>query len=142
MEPDPEIQRWEIGRVDRTREHFELRYGFLQDSGERKWTLVAVVGRPGAGIAKAEFLVKARDALSANAASHAAKEIQHYLIDKKKRHPWAYAQYHCGTFANFYSNVHWRFRRPEGPALRPQDPEHKPEERNRPQTAARLPFPT
>ncbi len=37
------------------------------------------------------------------------KESHFYLVQRGESDPWAYAQYHCGTSANIYSNVHWSF---------------------------------
>jgi len=37
------------------------------------------------------------------------KELDFFLIEKGEENPWAYVEYHCGTVANLYSNVHWSF---------------------------------
>lgn len=112
MKSAPEISRWQEGGVDRTKEHFELRYGSARDGGWSKWIPLAVVGPPIAGVVNVQFLVEPGDPSNANAISDVANEIQFYLIDKRERKPWAYAQYHCSTGANVYSNVHWSFFNP------------------------------
>lgn len=109
MNSGPEISRWQEGRVDRTMEHFELRYGSVEDGGWSEQIPVAVVGPPMAGIVKVQFLVGPGDPRNAGVVSDVAKEIQYYLIDKREHNPWAYAQYHCGTSSNVYSKVHWSF---------------------------------
>ena len=40
------ISRRQKGGVDRTQDHFELRYGSAKDSGWDEWIPVAVVGPP------------------------------------------------------------------------------------------------
>jgi hypothetical protein len=103
----PKISRWQEGRVDRTKEHFELRYGFTSDSDV--WILVAVVGPPVAGIVNVQFLVEPDDPKNADAVSDVKKQIQSYLLELGEPDPWRYAQYHCTTMANVYPRVHWSF---------------------------------
>ena len=106
MNSVPRISRWREGRVDRTREHFELRYKSTVKF-ESDWIPVAVVGPPRAHIVNVQFLVEPGDPKNLAAVSDAKKEIQFYLIDKREPDPWGYARYHCGTSSNIYSNVHW-----------------------------------
>ena len=107
----PRINRWEEGQVDRTKEHFELLYG-SQDDECSKWTPVAVVGLPKAGIVQVHFLVERGDPRNSDVVSDAAKEIQYYLIDLGEPDPWTYAKHHCGTASNLYGNFHWSFCEP------------------------------
>ena len=104
----PKISRWREGRVDRMREHFELRYEstvkFACDWND--WIPVAVIGASKAYIVNVQFLVEPDDPKNLAAVSDARKEIQFYLIDKKEPDPWGYARCHCGTFSNVYSKVH------------------------------------
>ncbi|SRR5713101_8972807 len=109
----PKIRRWKEGRVDRTKEHFELRYGSAKDSSWSEWIPVAVVGPPKAGIVNVQFLVEPGEAKNADAVAKVKKEIQFYLIDKEEPNPWGYARYHCGTESNIYSHVHWSFFKTE-----------------------------
>src|SRR5271168_2582655 len=98
MNSVPKISRWQEGRVDRTWEHFELRYestvNFESDWGDS--IPVAVVGPPKSRIVNVQFLVDSGDLKNAAAISDVKKEIQFYLIDKREPNPWGYAQYHCG----------------------------------------------
>jgi len=109
----PRISRWQEGRVDRTKEHFELRYGSAEDSDWSEWIPVAVVGPPIAGIVNVQFLVEPCDPRNADVVIDVKKEIQFYLFELRERDPWRYAQYHCGTCANAHSEVHWSFFKPE-----------------------------
>jgi hypothetical protein len=109
MNSVPTISRWQEGEVDRTKEHFELRYGSARDSDPSEWILVAVIGPPKARLVNVQFLVEPGDAKNAATVSDVMKEIQFYLIDKREPNPWGYAQYHCGTASNIYSNVHWGY---------------------------------
>ena len=112
MAKNPIIEKWQEGPVNPASEHFELRYGppgFAWDAG----LPVARIGRPVRGVVAVAFLVDR--AATEHAAAHAAAvgEIQYYLIDKHEPQPWGYAQYHCGTAANAYSDIHWSFYRPQ-----------------------------
>ena len=109
MNSEQKIRRWQEGRVDRTKKHFELRYGSAQDSDPNEWIPVAVIGPPKAHIVNVQFLVEPGDPKNAATVSDVKKEIQFYLIDKREPNPWGYAQYHCGTCSNIYSNVHWGY---------------------------------
>jgi hypothetical protein len=107
----PIISRWQEGRVDRTGEHFELRYESIVnfESDWSDWIPVARVGPPKARIVNVQFLVDSDDLKNAAAISGVTKEIQFYLIDKREPNPWRYAQYHCGTSSNIYSRIHWGY---------------------------------
>ena len=109
MNSVPEISRWQEGRVDRTKEHFELRYGSAKDGGWSNWLPVALVGPPAAGIVNVQFLVETGDPRNGNAVSDVKREIQYYLFELKGPNPWLYAEYHCGTTSNVIGNVHWSF---------------------------------
>jgi hypothetical protein len=112
MNSVPEISRWKEGRVDRTKEHFELRYGSVEDGGWSEWIPVAVVGPALGGIVQVQFLLEPGDPRNLDIVNDAAKEIQYYLINKREQNPLEYAQYHCGTSANVYSKLHWSYFEP------------------------------
>jgi hypothetical protein len=109
MNPVPKILRWQQGPVDRTKEHFELRYGSAEGSDWNEWIPVALIGPPKARVVNVQFLVEPSEPKNAEAVGDVEKEIQFYLIEKGEPDPWSYAQYHCGTASNIYSNVHWSF---------------------------------
>jgi hypothetical protein len=111
MNSAPIISRWQEGRVDRAKEHFELRYESTVKFGSDwiDWIPVAVVGPPTASIVNVQFLVESGNPRNAEAVSDVKKEIQFYLVELKKPDPWGYAKYHCGTSSNIYSNVHWGY---------------------------------
>jgi len=118
MNSGTKISGWKEGRVDRTKEHFELRYGSAEHSDWQEWVPVAVVGPPKTGMVNVQFLVEHKDPKNSTVVSEVTKEIEFYLIEKGEPDPWGYAQYHCGTGANIYSEVHWSFfGRSEEPAL-------------------------
>ena len=104
----PKITRWQEGGVDRTKQHFELRYG-SRDSGWSEWIPVALIGPPKGRIVNVQFFLETTEPKNAEAVDNVKREIQFYLIDKAETDPWAYARYHCGTESNIYSNVHWSF---------------------------------
>ncbi len=98
---------WRERRVDPAKGHFELRYGSAEVS-------VARVGRPVNRVFGVEFIVDLANPVSAPMTDAVVGELDFYLVTKRERNPWAYAQYHCGTAANLYSSVHWSFQRGEG----------------------------
>jgi hypothetical protein len=95
--------KWRRGSVDRASDHFELRHG----SPSRR--LIALLGHGLPGELVVEFLVGADDGVQSAAVADVRRELDFYLVEKKERDPWAYAQYHCTTAANIYSEVHWSF---------------------------------
>jgi hypothetical protein len=109
MNSVPKISRWQEGRVDRTKEHFELRYGSIEDGGWSAWMPVALIGPPIGGVVHVEFLLEPGNPRNADAISDVKREIQFYLFELGERYPWAYAQYHSGTASNALSTVHWSF---------------------------------
>jgi hypothetical protein len=84
MNSVPIISRWREGRVDRTREHFELRYESTVkfESDWSDWIPVAIVGPPKAHIVNVQFLVEPGNPKNVAAVTDVKKEIQFYLIDK------------------------------------------------------------
>lgn len=108
------IARWRKGPIDRSKEHFELRYGSAEDSGWDEWIPVALIGPPVAGTVAVQFLIEPDESGNAGIVKDVSGEIQFYLIDKKEPNPWEYAKYHGGALANAYSKVHWSFRKATG----------------------------
>jgi hypothetical protein len=92
------IDRLRQGKVNRRKSHFELRFG-------AEPAPIAVIAPPKAGVVNVQFLVDPGDEVI----SKVLKEIKHYLLELGEPDPWAYAQYHCGTSANLYSEVQWSF---------------------------------
>jgi hypothetical protein len=103
------VNRWQEGRVDRAKEHFELRYGSVKDCAWDEWLPAALIGLPFDGVVNVQFLVDPSDPLKEDVVSEVKREIQFYLFELKKPDPWLYAKYHCGTSSNVYSQVHWSF---------------------------------
>ena len=106
---------WRQGTVDRTSDHFELRYGSANDSGWDEWMPVALVGPPKNGVFDVHFLIDQANEARAQVVGALIDELDFYLIELEKPDPWAYAQYHAGTASNAYSSIHWSFL-PKRPA--------------------------
>jgi len=111
-----ETSCWSEGPVDVGQDHFELRYGSVNEG--KSWAdmvPVALVGR----VAEREFVVQFLivEDKGGNSAILAAvrRELDFYLIEERIAGPWEYAQYHCGTASNLYSSVHWSFVRVKSP---------------------------
>ncbi len=112
MKSESKIKQWQEGRVDRSKDHFELRYGSVGEARPGEWAPIALVGPPADGIVNVQFLAESGDAKNEEALNDVRKEIQYYLIEKGEPNPWAYAKYRCSTSANLYSKVHWSFAGP------------------------------
>lgn len=108
MKPS-KIWRWRNGTVDRTGEHFELRYGSADDSGWDKWLPVALVGPPIDGVFDVQFLINRANESQAQVMGALIKELNFYLVELREENPWLYAQYHTTTLADAYSSIHWSF---------------------------------
>jgi hypothetical protein len=110
MESGMIISRWREGQVDRTKEHFELRYGSAEQSDSIP---VAVVGIPQGGTVNVHFLIEPGDSRNIDILGRVKRDIQFYLFELQEGDPWAYAQYHCGTASNIFSEIHWSFFKPD-----------------------------
>jgi|SRR5580698_6682863 hypothetical protein len=108
---------WRQGTVDRTGDHFELRYGSANDSGWDEWVPVALVGPPINGVFDVQFLVDQANESQAQFVGPLIEELDFYLVEKGEPNPWTYAKYHAGTSSNVYSSIHWSFF-PKRPAKR------------------------
>jgi hypothetical protein len=100
MTSGAKVIRWQEGRVDRTKEYFELRYGSAVSGSWTEWTPTALVGRPVDGILNVQFLGESSDPGKPDALKKVKKEIEFYFLELNERDPWLYAQCHCGTSAN------------------------------------------
>ena len=100
---------WCEGTVDRTSDHFELRYGSANDSGWDQWLPLALVGPPINGAFVVQFLINQANESQAQVAGPLIDELNFYLLEKGEPDPWTYAQYHAGTLSNVYSSIHWSF---------------------------------
>ncbi len=102
--------QWCEAPVDKSFDHFELRYGDASSSGGwDAWILVAIVGIIHEGLVNVEFLVDKTDARHSKIVEDTVKELNFYLVELGEEDPWQYLQYHCGTASNIYSSVHWDF---------------------------------
>lgn len=102
------IERWEAGGVDRSGEHFELSVSADGRNDDGNGSPIAAIGPPHDGIVRVEVLVE-RSESNAALIAKVEREINFYLLELNEADPWAYAQYHCGTTSNVYSDVHWSF---------------------------------
>jgi hypothetical protein len=109
---------WREGTVDRTSNHFELRYGSADDSGWDGWVPVALVGPAVNGVFDVQFLIDQANESQAQPVRALIKELDFYLIELNERDPWKYARYHATTMSNAMSSIHWSFF-PEPPAKGP-----------------------
>ena len=110
--------RWVEGVVDTNEDHLKLWHGKppRQDSKGRIYqyakTPIALLARGPGKTFTVQFLLAARptDKRTAKILKDVRRELDFYLIELStpdRPAPWAYAQYHCSTMANFYSKVHW-----------------------------------
>jgi hypothetical protein len=103
---------WAEGKVDQDLEHMVLNYGSVQDVDE--FPPVALVAPAVPGLHD-RFVVQHKPVPKWNtdkverAWEAVRRELDFYLVELEKTNPWKYAIYHCGTFSNFYSEVHWGY---------------------------------
>jgi hypothetical protein len=107
----PAQNRWKVGRVDRAKEHIELRVGD-ENVPRKEWTLVALIAPPKRHVFTVEFIVTGENLANQDLIAKAQSELQLYLVELRENDQWAYARYHCSTSANSYSDVHWSYHRP------------------------------
>jgi hypothetical protein len=103
---------WREQSVDSANDHFDLRYGSVNDANWNAWVVVARVSRPIKKVFGVEFLIDAADSTSASMIADVVRDLDFYLLTRPD--PWDHAHYHCGTGANLYSSVHWSFHRGKG----------------------------
>lgn len=101
--------RWTTGKVSRSDEHMEIRFGSADLSEWDHWIPVALVGAPKGHTFTVEFLLAPGASNEHQAIEAVKRELNFYLIEKGEENPWSYAQYHCGTASNWYSDVNWGF---------------------------------
>lgn len=97
------------GLVDRDRQHIELVCGDANELGLSSFVPVALAAPLRADDFVVQYTVDADD-LSTELLDllvGVQAELEFYLIDKHEPDPWAYAVYHCSSWANLYSSVHW-----------------------------------
>ena len=110
---------WTEGHVDEREDFIELRYGSASQFSCDEWLTVARVGAPVEHTFPVEWLLDRKKHPKPVAAIQ--KELDFYLVEKEEENPWLYAQYHCGTSANLYSDVHWGFHEGSQTAKRRTD---------------------
>lgn len=101
--------KWREHAVDRTTDHFEIRFGEASTGGPDEWVFAALLSRAGDEVFNVEFLLDRSDSRNSDILKSVVKELDFYLVETPEADPWAYAKYHCGTCANLFSKVHWSF---------------------------------
>jgi hypothetical protein len=103
--------RWREGVVDVQGEHIELRYGDAGKSAYEQWLPIALIGKPTNYIFPVLWVMSSNNPSRERMIDAARKELDYYLVElaKGKMDPWGYAQYHCDTYANMISRVHWSY---------------------------------
>ena len=105
--------QWEEGAVDKTLEHLEIAYGDVSATTDyKKWVPIALVSAPNGKRFSVQFLIEATSPEKQAMVDVVRKELDFYLVElsaEGRPDPWSYAQYHCGTSSNVYSDVHWSY---------------------------------
>jgi hypothetical protein len=70
---------------------------------------VARIGRPIDRVFGVDFIINHKTPNYKAMMDKTKDELDFYLVELHERDPWVYAKYHCGTTANIYSSIHWRF---------------------------------
>ena len=97
---------WQDGAVDPRRDYLELRYG-AQETDPGEWVAGARVGPPTGRVFPVQWLIDPKDPENRGLVQAIREDLDFYLLEVGGRDPWLYAQYHCGTMANWYGFVHW-----------------------------------
>ncbi len=79
---------WRERSVDPAEDHFELRYGFAEDSDWNTWVSAARVGRPLKRVFGVEFIINRSDSASAPLIDAVVRELDFYLVTRRERSPW------------------------------------------------------
>lgn len=98
---------WARGKVNRSKEYLELRYGSVDKLKTEEWVPVAIVGSPEGNTFPVEYLLSGEDPKHREMIKAVEEELDFNLVKKGESNPWAYLQYHCTTSSNLYSEVHW-----------------------------------
>jgi len=101
--------KWIEGVVDKNKDHIKITYGDVR----KDETMIPIAHiAPGEGRSFNVQFINKKDDLGNKMTSilkEVKEELNFYLVNKGEPDPWAYAQYHCTTAANMYSNVHWEW---------------------------------
>lgn len=98
--------------MDRSSDHYELRYGDASESGWDAWIPVALVGRARQGVCNVEFLIDRANPRNAEVIKALLRELNFHLGELREPDMWSYLRYHCGTMSNVCSPIHWGFLPP------------------------------
>ena len=105
--------RWEEGAVDKTLDHLEITFGDVSVTTNcKKWMPVALVSAPSSKRFSVQFLIETNSPEKQKMVDAVRQELDFYLVElsaKGRPDPWNYAQYHCTTASNAYSDVHWSY---------------------------------
>ncbi len=104
---------WVEGVVDESDEHFKLTYKDCPGPA-------ALLGKGDGTQFVVRFLIAEGQADSEKILKAVRHELDYYLVKSREENPWAYAQYHCSSGANVYSDVHWSFCDKDGKCYRSQ----------------------
>jgi hypothetical protein len=93
---------WVEGLVDKNSEHIKITYKENSDP-------FALIGKGDGKKFIVQFLNNKDQPNNEEILRYVIHDIDYYLIDLEERDPWRYAQYHCTTSSNIYSDVHWGY---------------------------------
>lgn len=103
--------RWREGVVDVQGEHIELRYGDAGKSAYEQWLPIALIGKPTNHVFPVLWVMSSDNPSHERMIDAARKELDYYLVEPENRlvGRWEYAKYHCNTYSNMISRVHWSY---------------------------------
>jgi hypothetical protein len=91
--------------VDPSEEQIVLHYKRGARDDPERWEGAVRVAKPQEHTFRIQWFPK----LSAAGRAATLRELNFYLLTKGEPNPWGYAQYHCSTAANVYSEVGWSY---------------------------------
>ncbi len=99
--------KWARGKINRNKEHIEIRFGSVERTEIADWIPVAIVSAAVENTFIVEFLLSEDEPENKEMIRRVEEELTFYLVKEEENDPWAYSRYHCTTAANLYSMVHW-----------------------------------
>ena len=91
---------WSEGLVGKKTEYIEITYKENSDP-------VALIGKGDGTNFIVQFLIIKELLNNKEIFKAVSRDIDYYLIVLEEKDPWRYAQHHCTTSSNLYSDVHW-----------------------------------
>ena len=107
LPPEATSWSWVEGKVDRSKRHFKLVYGDIEQDTD-KWVDIAYVDYPLDGNFTVEFILRDPKNQQESVMIDEAKwQLDYHIVERALSYPARYMEAYCGMTANFYAVIHW-----------------------------------